>query len=121
MSTTVGNTETIYTIDYKRAENPATNELNNEVIKNNLEFKIDGDKSLVLNYGQDRKYTDETKPDVNGKRENYNYYTFRDYGVTYYLGGHKLSYQNNSIDSKIWNIDSKYNNGMNIDNAKEKN
>ena len=120
VSTTVGNTETIYTIDYKRAENPATNELNNEVIKNNLEFKIDGDKSLVLNYGQDRKYTDETKPDVNGKRENYNYYTFRDYGVTYYLGGHKLSYQNNSIDSKIWNIDSKYNNGMNIDNAKEK-
>lgn len=115
ISTTVGNTETIYTIDYKRAENPATNELNNEVIKNDLEFKIDGDKSLVLNYGQDRKYTDETF-----SKENYNYYTFRDYGITYYLGGHKLSYQNNSIDSKIWDIDPKYNNGINIDNAKEK-
>lgn len=99
VSTTVGNTETIYTIDYKRAENPATDKLNNEVIKNNLEFKIDGDKSLVLNYGQDRKYTDETR-----NEENYNYYTFRDYGITYYLGDHRLSYQNNSIDSKIWNI-----------------
>ena len=118
VSTTVGNTETIYTIDYKRAENPATNELNNEVIKNNLEFKIDGDKSLVLNYGQDRKYTDETQ-----SGENYNYYTFRDYGVTYYLGGHKLSYQNNSIDSKIWDIKGWYlNDGAEFltDNAKEK-
>ena len=118
VSTTVGNTETIYTIDYKRAENPATNELNNEVIKNNLEFKIDGDKSLVLNYGQDRKYTDETQ-----SGENYNYYTFRDYGVTYYLGGHKLSYQNNSIDSKIWDIKYWYlNDGTKFlaDNAKEK-
>lgn len=118
MSTTVGNTETIYTIDYKRAGNPATDELNNEVIKNNLEFKIDGDKSLVLNYGQDRKYTDETQ-----SGENYNYYTFRDYGVTYYLGGHKLSYQNNSIDSKIWDIKYWYlNDGTKFlaDNAKEK-
>lgn len=118
VSTTVGNTETIYTIDYKRAENPATDELNNEVIKNNLEFKIDGDKSLVLNYGQDRKYTDETQ-----SGENYNYYTFRDYGVTYYLGGHKLSYQNNSIDSKIWDIKYWYlNDGTKFlaDNAKEK-
>ncbi|WP_349763562.1 hypothetical protein [Fusobacterium sp. SYSU M8D902] len=115
INTTVGNTETIYTIDYKRAENPATNKLNNEVVKNDLEFKIDGDKSLVLNYGEDKKYTDETL-----NKENYNYYTFRDYGVTYYLGDHRLSYQNNSIDSKIWDIDPKYNNGLNIDNAKEK-
>lgn len=115
INTTVGNTETIYTIDYKRAENPATNKLNNEVVKNDLEFKIDGDKSLVLNYGEDKKYTDETL-----NKENYNYYTFRDYGVTYYLGDHRLSYQNNSIDSRIWDIDSKYNNGLNIDNAKEK-
>ncbi|MGY0394175.1 hypothetical protein [Fusobacterium sp. SYSU M8A802] len=115
INTTVGNTETIYTIDYKRAENPATNKLNNEVVKNDLEFKIDGDKSLVLNYGEDKKYADETL-----NKENYNYYTFRDYGVTYYLGDHRLSYQNNSIDSRIWDIDPKYNNGLNIDNAKEK-
>ncbi len=115
INTTVGNTETIYTIDYKRAENPATNKLNNEVVKNDLEFKIDGDKSLVLNYGEDKKYTDETL-----NKENYNYYTFRDYGVTYYLGDHRLSYQNNSIDSRIWDIDPKYNNGLDIDNAKEK-
>lgn len=115
INTTVGNTETIYTIDYKRAENPATNKLNNQVVKNDLEFKIDGDKSLVLNYGEDKKYTDETL-----NKENYNYYTFRDYGVTYYLGDHRLSYQNNSIDSRIWDIDPKYNNGLNIDNAKEK-
>lgn len=115
INTTVGNTETIYTIDYKRAENPAINKLNNEVVKNDLEFKIDGDKSLVLNYGEDKKYTDETL-----NKENYNYYTFRDYGVTYYLGDHRLSYQNNSIDSRIWDIDPKYNNGLNIDNAKEK-
>lgn len=113
VSTTIGNTETIYTIDYKRAENPATNDLNNEVIKNDLEFKIDGDKSLVLNYSQDRKYTDETID-----KENYNYYTFRDYGITYYLGDHRLSYQNNSIDSKIWNIEDW--NGLSTDNAKEK-
>lgn len=122
INTTVGNTETVYTIDYKRAENPATDELNNEVIKNELEFKIDGDNSLVLNYGQDRKYTDET---INDK--NYNYYTFRDYGITYYLDGHKLSYQNNSIDSKIWDIGDNngkyYVNGFEYDapdNAKEK-
>lgn len=115
INTTVGNTETVYTIDYKRAENPATDELNNEVIKNELEFKIDGDNSLVLNYGQDRKYTDETE-----SRENYNYYTFRDYGITYYLDGHRLSYQHNGINSKIWDIDPKYNNGITIDNAKEK-
>lgn len=118
VSTTVGNTETIYTIDYKRAENPATDELNNEVIKNNLEFKIDGDKSLVLNYGQDRKYTDETE-----SGRNYNYYTFRDYGITYYLGEHKLSYQNNSIDSKIYDIKDWYINDVDFlttDNAKEK-
>jgi hypothetical protein len=113
INTTVGNTETVYTIDYKRAENPATDELNNEVIKNELEFKIDGDNSLMLNYGQDRKYTDETE-----SRENYNYYTFRDYGITYYLDGHKLSYQHNGIDSKIWDIDPNYNYGLDINNVK---
>lgn len=118
INTTVGNTETIYTIDYKRAENPATDELNNEVIKNELEFKIDGDNSLVLNYGQDRKYTDETE-----SRKNYNYYTFRDYGITYYLDGHRLSYQHNGIDSKIWDIKDWYINDvdyLSTDNAKEK-
>lgn len=115
VNTTVGNTETIYTIDYKRAENPATDELNNEIIKNSLEFKIDGDQSIVLNYGEDRKYTDETL-----NRDNYNYYTFKDYGVTYYLDNHRLSYQNNSIDSKIWDIDPELNGGVVIDNAKEK-
>lgn len=118
VSTTIGNTETIYTIDYKRAENPATKELNSEAIKNDLEFKIDGDKSVVLNYGQDKKYTDETRD-----RENYNYYTFRNYGIDYYIAQHKLSYQNNTIDSKVWNIKDWYINdtdSLSTDNSKER-
>lgn len=120
VSTSIGNTDTIYTVEYKRGENPASKEKTNEVIKNKVDFKIDGDQSVVFNFGQDKKYTNKTK---SGK--NYNNYTFGEYGVAYYFGPHKLSYQNNRIDSKIWDIDTRLlgNNSLNgdaLDNAKEK-
>ncbi len=45
--------------------------------------------------------------------ENYNDLTFRNYGAVYNYEGHRLSYQNQGIDSKIWDM-------KNVDNAKEK-
>lgn len=120
VSTTIGNTDTIYTIEYKRGENPATKDVTNEILKNKIDFRIDGDQSLIFNIGEDKKYTNKTK-----SGENYNNYTFGEYGVAYYFGPHKLSYQNNKIDSKIWDIDTNLFGNRNLtgdelDNAKEK-
>ncbi|MEE0138435.1 hypothetical protein [Fusobacterium ulcerans] len=105
----IGNTETAYNIEYKRRENPAdTSELNGQTFKNDVNFKIDDRQSLSLNYGQDRQYTSENERD-----RNYNDLTFRNYGAVYNYEGHRLSYQNQGIDSKIWDM-------KNVDNAKEK-
>lgn len=115
IKTTIGNTETTYTIDYKRGENPGTKNLSSQLVDNKLDLKIDDKQSVVLKYGEDKKYTDMTKD-----HENYNNFTFRNYGIDYYIDNHKLSYSVNSIDSKIWDIDSRLNYGQNIDNTKEK-
>ena len=114
ITTDIGNTQTAYTVDYKRGENPATKKKSSEAIQNKVDFKIDGEKSVVLTYGQDKKYTDETQ-----SRENYNNYTFQNYGVDYYIGSHKLSYKTDAINSKIWDADPRLNHGR-IDDAKEK-
>lgn len=111
----IGNTQTAYTVDYKRGENPATKKKSSEAIQNKVNFKIDDKESVVLTYGQDKTYTDETK-----SRENYNDYTFQNYGVDYYIGSHKLSYKTDAINSKIWDADPILNYGQEIDNAKEK-
>lgn len=109
VTTTVGNTETVYNVEYKRAENPAnTDDLNGQLFKNDLTFKIDDKQSLTLNYGQDRRYTNENMRD-----HNYNDLTFINYGGSYTYDNHKFSYETQGIDSKIW--DMKY-----VDNAKEK-
>lgn len=109
VTTTVGNTETVYNVEYRRAENPAnTSDLNGQVFKNDLTFNIDDKQSLSLNYGKDRRYTNETEDD-----RNYNDLTFTDFGGVYTFGNHQFSYQNQGIDSKIWDI-------KNVDNAKEK-
>lgn len=105
----IGNTETAYNIEYKRRENPAdTSALTGQTFKNDVNFKIDDKQSLTLNYGQDRQYTSENERD-----RNYNDLTFINYGAVYNYEGHRLSYQNQGIDSKIWDM-------KNVDNAKEK-
>lgn len=105
----IGNTETAYNIEYKRRENPAdTSNLTGQTFKNDVNFKIDDKQSLTLNYGQDRQYTSENERD-----RNYNDLTFINYGAVYNYEGHRLSYQNQGIDSKIWDM-------KNVDNAKEK-
>lgn len=105
----IGNTETAYNIEYKRRENPAdTSDLTGQTFKNDVNFKIDDKQSLTLNYGQDRQYTSENERD-----RNYNDLTFINYGAVYNYEGHRLSYQNQGIDSKIWDM-------KNVDNAKEK-
>ena len=104
VTTSIGNTDTAYTINYKRGENPATKKISSELIDNKVDFKIDGKKSVVLKYGQDRKYTDQTLD-----RENYNNYTFRNYGIEYYIENHKLSYSTDAIDSKIRDLDPELN------------
>lgn len=105
----IGNTETVYNIEYKRRENPAdTSDLTGQTFKNDVNFKIDDKQSLTLNYGQDRQYTSENERD-----RNYNDLTFINYGAVYNYEGHRLSYQNQGIDSKIWDM-------KNVDNAKEK-
>lgn len=109
VTTTVGNTETVYNVEYKRAENPAdTSKLNGQAFKNDLTFKIDDKQSLTLNYGQDRRYTSE-----NEKGHNYNDLTFINYGASYTYDKHKFSYDTQGINSKIWDM-------KNVDNAKEK-
>lgn len=109
ISAMIGNTETAYNIEYKRRENPAdTSDLTGQTFKNDVNFKIDDKQSLTLNYGQDRQYTSENERD-----RNYNDLTFINYGAVYNYEGHRLSYQNQGIDSKIWDM-------KNVDNAKEK-
>ena len=49
IKTTIGNTETTYTIDYKRGENPGTKNLSSQLVDNKLDLKIDDKQSVVLN------------------------------------------------------------------------
>lgn len=113
ISTLIGNTETTYSLDYKIAENPATHNLTNNMINNQLMFKIDGNNSLVLNYDTNKRYTDNTINNVN-----YNDLTLKKYGATYFLGNHKFSYENNTINSKIWNIGDLSNGGYFVNGIK---
>ena len=105
----LGNTETIYTIDYRKANNAAiTDNISSKTLKNNLEIKVDGERKIDLYYNTDKHYTDERLDDVN-----YNNLTYDNYGGSFKLGSHTFSYGNNVIKSKIENM-------KNVDDAKEK-
>lgn len=110
-----GNTQTIYTFDYKNVYDAADeSRKKNQRISNDLEFKIDEKKSLVLHYATDEHYTDETE---SGK--NYNDLTNDTYGIDYYIGNHKFYYKGEEIDYDV--LDAKLSlNSSPVDDARER-
>ena len=89
-----GNTQTIYTFDYKNVYDAADEERKkNQMIGNNVEFKIDDKKSLVLHYATDEHYTDENTTGSNNKDLDN-----KTYGVDYYVGNHKFYYSAEDIN-----------------------
>lgn len=105
----LGNADLIYTIDYKKASNPANSEnLNSKTFKNTLEIKLDEKKKGNIYYNTDKHYTDERLDDIN-----YNNLTYENYGGALNIGKHTLSYGKNLIESKIINM-------KNVDDANEK-
>ncbi len=111
----LGNTQTIYTFDYKNVYDAADEERKkNQMIGNNVEFKIDEKKSLVLHYATDEHYTDETE---SGK--NYNDLTNKTYGADYYIGNHKFYYKGEEIDYDIRDAKTSLNSSS-VDDANER-
>jgi hypothetical protein len=104
----LGNTLTKYTVDYKKATNPAINQnTNNKTIKHSLDFQIDDKRKIYVYYKDDRHFTDERLDD-----KNYNYLTYDSYGGNYNYGNHTFGYVRNVIKSNLTNM-------KNIDDAKE--
>lgn len=104
----VGNTETIYTIDYKNIERASTGDKKGESYNHKLDFLLDDESTLGFEYGQDKRYTDK-----NLKDENHNDLTFENYGANYRYRNNYFYFKNQQIDSSIWEIEG-------VDNAKEK-
>lgn len=111
----VGNTETIYNFSYIYGKNPTTNKKSSTNFNNQINFKINGDKKLVLNYGENKKFND-----VNTTKTNYNHFANKNYGAKYYLGDHSFSYDKTEVISKIKDLPIELNNGKSLANATEK-
>lgn len=104
----LGNTQTIYKIDYKEIKRASNDNKKGEILNQNLDFLIDNKNSLGLEYGLDKRYTD-----YNEKNKNHNDLTFGNYGVNYRYANNYFYYKNRKIDSNIWEIE-------NINNAEER-
>jgi hypothetical protein len=97
----LGNTETSYTIDYKDVYDASDeSRKKRDLIKNNIDFKIDEKKAVSVYYNSDDHFTDENESD-----ENFNDLTNRQYGLDYYLGNHKLYYKKEKINYDIWDME----------------
>lgn len=104
----VGNTKTIYTVDYKEIKRASTDKKKGEILNQKLDFLINDENSLGLEYSLDKRYTDK-----NQKDENHNDLTLKNYGINYTYGNNYFYYKNRNIDSSIWEIE-------NVADAKEK-
>ncbi|MGL4999182.1 MAG: hypothetical protein ACRC5T_09465 [Cetobacterium sp.] len=96
----LGNTQTIYTVDYKDVKRASNDNKKGEILNQNLEFLIDDENSFGLNYGLDKRFTD-----INTEKENHNDLTLQNYGINYRYSNNNFYYKNRRIESSIWNID----------------
>lgn len=96
----LGNTQTIYTVDYKDVRRASNDNKKGEILNQKLEFLIDDENSFGLDYGMDKRFTD-----YNTEKENHNDLTFENYGANYRYSNNYFYYKNRRIDSSIWNIE----------------
>ncbi|MGL5902818.1 MAG: hypothetical protein ACRCZO_09050, partial [Cetobacterium sp.] len=96
----LGNTQTIYTVDYKDVKRASNDNKKAEVMNQKLEFLIDDENSFGLDYGLNKRYTD-----FNTEKENHNDLTFENYGANYRYSDNNFYYKNRRIDSSIWKIE----------------
>lgn len=96
----LGNTETKYTFDYTEVKRASNDKKKAQIIKQNVDFKIDEKSSLGFEYNQDKRYTDggAFRKEIN---KNYNDLTFRNYGVNYTYLNNNFYYKNQTIKSYL--------------------
>lgn len=94
----LGNTETIYNIDYENIERASTGEQKGERISHKLEFLLDSENTFGLEYSEDKRYTDR---DGYNKIDNYNDLTFTNYGANYRFKNNYFYYKNEEIESDL--------------------
>ncbi|MDX8335699.1 LPS-assembly protein LptD [Candidatus Cetobacterium colombiensis] len=104
----LGNTQTVYTVDYKEVKRASNDNKKGEILNQKLDFLIDDENKFGLEYGLDKRFTD-----YNEKDENHNDLTFENYGANYKYSNNYFYYKNRRIDSSIWEI-------KDINNAEEK-
>ena len=104
----LGNTQTIYKVDYKEIKRASNDNKKGEILNQKLDFLIDNENSFGLEYGSDKRFTDYNKKD-----ENHNDLTFENYGANYRYANNYFYYKNRRIDSSIWEIED-------VNNADEK-
>ena len=94
----LGNTKTIYSIDYKNIERASTGDKKGEVLNQKLDFLIDDENTFGLDYGYDKRFTDR---DGKSTIKNYNDLTFENYGAHYGYKNNYFYYKNRNIDSNL--------------------
>ncbi|MEG0135105.1 hypothetical protein [Cetobacterium sp.] len=104
----LGNTQTVYTVDYKNIKRASNDDKKGEILNQKLDFLIDEKNTFGLEYASDKRYTDKNMLD-----ENHNDLTLENYGANYRYGNNKFYYKNRRIDSSIWEI-------QDVENAEEK-
>ncbi|MGL6130245.1 MAG: hypothetical protein ACRCZ9_01355, partial [Fusobacteriaceae bacterium] len=109
----LGNTQTIYTVDYKDVRRASNDNKKGEILNQKLEFLIDDENSFGLDYGIDKRFTD-----YNTEKENHNDLTFENYGANYRYSNNYFYYKNRRIDSSIWNIETRK--GVEVKDAEER-
>lgn len=57
----LGNTETVYKVDYKEIKRASNDNKKGEILNQNLDFLIDDKNSFGLEYGSDKRFTDYNK------------------------------------------------------------
>ena len=97
----LGNTKTIYSIDYKNIERASTGDKKGEVLNQKLDFLIDDENTFGLDYGYDKRFTDRDGTDT---IKNYNDLTFENYGAHYGYKNNYFYYKNSNIDSNLTKI-----------------
>lgn len=104
----LGNTTTIYSIDYKETKRASNDNRIGEILNQKIEFLVDQENSLSFNYDIDKRFTNE-----NLFEKNTNDLTFKDFGVKYRYSNNNFYYKNKTITSDIWEIED-------VNNANEK-
>ncbi|MDR1831300.1 MAG: hypothetical protein LBQ97_01030 [Fusobacteriaceae bacterium] len=105
----LGNTETRYTVDYKKAWDAGMPGLvKNEILGHRLDFLLDNETKASAWYKKNRYYTDERLDD-----KNFNNLGYENIGVTVNYGRHSLNYTRDTIRSAVEHM-------KNADDSREK-